>query len=342
MTLPPPPQNVQIKEAEVETSINDTAFLTQSKQSKAVRPPLPRSNSRRQQRKTFMSNSTCSTIGPSNVEMSFGTMPAKTREVIGDTRVLHLSTSYRSLFNDDDERVDEDASDTDTSISQSLRQEFEEDSMMPGFLADGIPYIITQDLVQGWLHKKGTGEDWMGSRAWKARWAILSLAKLSGHEVSIPLLQIFWHSSSPTPSTVIQLDSAVVVPEDVPEKTYSHRFQIRHVRTSIDQETEQATRIFACARQGRDEWCQAINSALLCYEKEKAEAQKHSAYVTLSPPRWKGNSWAPTRDIHPSLSISSTLSTTPPSSPRSKQPRNLPRHEPSLIGEALLVSSIDP
>lgn len=49
----------------------------------------------------------------------------------------------------------------------------EEDSLMPGILADGDTYHVKKVLVQGWVYKKGTGLDWIGSRAWKARWACL-------------------------------------------------------------------------------------------------------------------------------------------------------------------------
>jgi hypothetical protein len=28
-------------------------------------------------------------------------------------------------------------------------------------------------IAQGYVHKKGSGYDWCGSRAWKARWAVL-------------------------------------------------------------------------------------------------------------------------------------------------------------------------
>ena len=44
---------------------------------------------------------------------------------------------------------------------------------MPGILADGDTYHVKKVLVQGWVYKKGTGLDWIGSRAWKARWACL-------------------------------------------------------------------------------------------------------------------------------------------------------------------------
>ena len=48
--------------------------------------------------------------------------------------------------------------------------------MMPGILAEGEAYHIKKVVVQGWVYKKGTGMDWIGSRAWKARWACLAVS----------------------------------------------------------------------------------------------------------------------------------------------------------------------
>ena len=48
-----------------------------------------------------------------------------------------------------------------------------EERMMPGVLAKGIPYTVKDIIAQGYVHKKGSGYDWIGSRAWKARWAVL-------------------------------------------------------------------------------------------------------------------------------------------------------------------------
>ena len=45
--------------------------------------------------------------------------------------------------------------------------------MMPGLLGEGIAYTVKETLMQGWIEKKGSGFDWIGSRAWKKRWAVL-------------------------------------------------------------------------------------------------------------------------------------------------------------------------
>ena len=68
--------------------------------------------------------------------------------------------------------------DGDDDISSSTRNEFEtdpdeSDRMMPGLLSKGTPYTVKRVLFQGYLHKKGSGFDWFGSRSWKSRWAVL-------------------------------------------------------------------------------------------------------------------------------------------------------------------------
>lgn len=105
--------------------------------------------------------------------------------------------------------------------------------------------------------------------------------------MGVPLLQIFWTSTSPTASTVISLDSAVVIPENNldPDNGNPFRFKIRHVKKSVSDPAYQLTRIFSCPKESRDDWVYAINHALLEYEKEKANARRLSGLLTLSPPR---------------------------------------------------------
>ena len=126
------------------------------------------------------------------------------------------------------------------------------------------------------------------------------MARTDGQDVDVPLLQIFWDNSSPTPSTVISLDSAVVLPEDNLDTTKSSsnhpfRFKIRHLKKSVNPEHSlQMTRIFSCSEKAeRDEWVYLINAALLNYEKEKASSKRLN-HLSLSPPRVRdtSRSWA--------------------------------------------------
>lgn len=121
----------------------------------------------------------CGLIGPSAVSNT-ASCPCcnrhlkSGRQTVGETRPQSL---YDSLFMDDG---------SDTESSHSFEDLDDMGSMMPGVLSGGVPYTITENLVQGWMHKKGTGMDWMGSRAWKPRWAVLSV---SSNERNSGLLQ---------------------------------------------------------------------------------------------------------------------------------------------------------
>jgi hypothetical protein len=54
--------------------------------------------------------------------------------------------------------------------------EDEDETLAPhGVLPSGVEYRIRRILVEGWVHKKGTGKDFMRSRAWKPRWAKLAV-----------------------------------------------------------------------------------------------------------------------------------------------------------------------
>lgn len=174
-------------------------------------------------------------------------------------------------------------------------------------------------------------------------WFLRKLARIPGHEVEVPLLQIFWFPTSATPSTVIHLDSAVVLPEDKSDdsKWNCHRFKIQHVRKSIDESSIQMTRSFSCPRDGRDAWCQVISKSLLDYEKEKAFLRQQSNSASLNPPRWRSLiGWA-TGDAHPSAArMTPPVKSLAPSTPGSP-PKDLPRHEPALIGESFLAQIMD-
>jgi hypothetical protein len=73
------------------------------------------------------------------------------------------NNSYRSLF----EVPSEDSDDS------PFDDPDEGDRMLPGVLGEGIAYTVKETIVQGYIEKKGSGFDWIGSRAWKRRWAVL-------------------------------------------------------------------------------------------------------------------------------------------------------------------------
>jgi hypothetical protein len=84
-------------------------------------------------------------------------------ETLGDTGCK----VYGCMFDDDG---------TETETCTSCDDTDEEGSTVPGLSRGRIPYMVTNNLVQGWILKKGTGKDWVGSTAWKPRWAVLSVS----------------------------------------------------------------------------------------------------------------------------------------------------------------------
>ena len=133
---------------------------------------------------------------------------------------------------------------------------------------------------------------------------LIQKARTDGHNVDVPLLQIFWDNYSLAPSTVISLDSVVLLPENIEDPTkadnnHPFRFKISHVKKSVNPEIAvQLTRILGCSEESeRDEWVYKINRALLNYEKEKANARRLNS-LSLSPPRGSSRSWA-NEDVMP-------------------------------------------
>jgi len=58
-----------------------------------------------------------------------------------------------------------------------IRQE-QKDDLRPGTLRSQ-DFDVQKVLAEGWVHKKGSGNDFFGSRAWKPRWARLVVSLLS-------------------------------------------------------------------------------------------------------------------------------------------------------------------
>lgn len=55
--------------------------------------------------------------------------------------------------------------------------EDDEDVLVPG-VTEGLYYHPRRIIAEGWVHKKGTGQDWIGSRSWKPRWARLVVSQV--------------------------------------------------------------------------------------------------------------------------------------------------------------------
>jgi hypothetical protein len=195
----------------------------------------------------------------------------ETRHTLNEPTRPHQPPSRKSLFSTSGDEDDDAAMQ-------------EDDDLLPGVLAAGQEYTPRRVLVEGWLHKKGTGHDWLsiGRRTWKARWGRLTLAKVQGYDSEVPLLLIYWFPSSVSATTAIVLDSTVVLGVDLADKSQwnSFRFEIRHASTR-ENVTIPVTRTFAASQKSRDAWVYAISEALLNYEKQKARTRKRSAYKPI-------------------------------------------------------------
>lgn len=112
----------------------------------------------------------CRVIGPTKLEGMTACSCCNRR--LGDERQTVGETDFAthrhsSLFQNE-------SSDDDSSEDMD-----DNDHMMPGVLSHGVPYTVKKTVVQGWVHKKGTGMDWIGSRGWKPRWASLVVSPAS-------------------------------------------------------------------------------------------------------------------------------------------------------------------
>jgi len=241
------------------------------------------------------------------------------------------NVSSRSLI-DDTTDEDEDSDNDD---------DRDEKDNMYGVLASGVEYKSKRILAEGWLHKKGSGNDFFGSIRWKARYCRLILAKVDGLPVEVPLLLVYWYNSSDVPSTIITLDSTVCMAVDGDdERAWNyHCFNIIHAKG----DSIEATRTFTLPRKGRDAWVYAINQALYNYEKEKAKITAKSTAVIASTRKatllsltnnspltlglWSGDQFVELSERRIPIS--------PPMSPRSMRKRPLPRPD-VLVGESFL------
>lgn len=87
------------------------------------------------------------------------------RQTLNEPAIIPSSRRQRNLIDDVEEDEDEERN-----ACQSADEEVD---TLPGVLHSGIQYNPTRVLAEGWVHKKGTGNDFFGSRAWKARYCRL-------------------------------------------------------------------------------------------------------------------------------------------------------------------------
>jgi hypothetical protein len=139
-------------------ALDETSTMEQTAQ--AERPSLAA--------KRMENSDICRVIGPTKLEgmtacSCCNRSLSDERQTVGET---DFANRHSSLFQN--ESSDED----------STEDMDDDDHMMPGLLSYGVPYTVKKTLVQGWVHKKGTGMDWIGSRGWKPRWASIVVSRL--------------------------------------------------------------------------------------------------------------------------------------------------------------------
>ena len=136
-------------------------------------------------------------------------------------------------------------------------------------------YTIRETIVQGWLHKKGSGEDWAKRRWWKPRWVTLALAtKADGTEDGCDAVLILLSHRAPGvpyPVGILELTKSTVVmaierrPKNEPDACEDawnrHCFRVIQAGSESLQ-----TRVFTAPLQDRNEWVFALNQALIDHQ----------------------------------------------------------------------------
>lgn len=102
-------------------------------------------------------------LGASRCPCCDRTLGVAGRQVVGETDVK--SRCVDSLLTCSSSDSDDTGDDTE-----------ESSRTVPG-------YVVKEVIAQGHVHKKGSGCDWLGSRAWKDRWAVLVVRSVMGARV---------------------------------------------------------------------------------------------------------------------------------------------------------------
>lgn len=258
MVFPPPPQIAGPPRPTSPLMVDELDYHTVSNCSSPTTPPFARNVVGVDKIKAQLTGIGAKTLGPVDLA-SRAPCPCCARYVVkesdGKSQQPHELTASAST--DDDTK----------------------DASLPGSLdPTSTSYTVQSTSVQGWVHKKGTGNDIFGSRAWKSRWATLGTATVPGlyDDVAVPVLLIYWFPYSETPSNVLVLDPArtVVMPVDrypTEEKVVqwnTFTFEIVHSGggTAGGADDGATTRVFSVPEQERSEWVCALQQSFREYE----------------------------------------------------------------------------
>jgi len=179
------------------------------------------------------------------------------------------------------EKCDQDDASTVFSIA-TFDSDLQEGSQLKVLYDDEEDIIVIKKvLADGWLWKKGSGNDIVCSRRWKHRWAELALIQ-KGEDTDVPALLLYWHPTYAVPTTYIALDGAQITQMDDENcGSFKSRFAIL-TRESICLED---VRIFSAESKERDEWIHIINVAMRDYEMKRTlpRSQKLLMHHTYDP-----------------------------------------------------------
>jgi hypothetical protein len=159
---------------------------------------------------------------------------------------------------------------------------------------------IVETLKEGWVDKKGSGNDWLANTEWKPRWACLAMTKVAGGQPQhlLPVLHLYWHETFSTyPSTSISLEFATVVKgakrsdvqnsysfDILPVDAAGHPLTLETTNTTDTDQMNKDCRSFAVPMKERTAWMKVMNDAIDNLRRQKREGK---TLHFLSPPRVK-------------------------------------------------------
>ena len=164
-------------------------------------------------------------------------------------------------------------------------------------------YQVKSSILEGWLYKKGTGNDFFRSKSWKPRWCNLVVGSILGHQDEIPMLLVSWHPSMPA-STLFILHSRLAIAIDRKEddsedseELFCFDIVAPYAKTRSREnrdDIQNLSRSFSGTPKDRNKWVHKINETVKDCERKlsKARRQKSSLPPTV-PSRSSGIALAP-------------------------------------------------
>lgn len=132
---------------------------------------------------------------------------------------------------------------------------------------------MREDIVNGWLYKKGSGRGFLGTQNYKPRFIKLTQSLFEGYSLELPALHSYWSEDPFTLCSSILLDGCIAVPVDRKTMTGS-RLEVSHGFDLIFQQQSRSCRSFAACAIERDKWVVQINRAVASYARTLAKYRR--------------------------------------------------------------------